>query len=82
MFHTYLFVHGVPHCVRGRGRSFYRRQVDHSGDDSTMPVVPIDYGFLGAPGELPQDAVGGQKTPVLVVRDRFTKAIFCQFSSL
>ena len=52
------------------------RRVDHDQDDEGHPVVSIDYGFFGAPGELPQDAVGGPKMPVLVVRDRFTKALF------
>ena len=66
MFHAYLFVHGVLIVYEVVDALF----------NSTMPVVSIDYGFLGAPGELPQDAVGGQKMPVLVVRDRFTKAIF------
>ena len=47
-----------------------------SQDDEGRPVVSLDYGFFGSPGELPADAVGGQKMPVLVVRDRFTKAIF------
>ena len=65
-----------PHCVRGRGKSFQHRRVDHSQDDKDHPVVSIDYAFFGAPGELPADAVGGQKMPVLVVRDRFTKSLF------
>ena len=64
------------HCVRGRGKSFSHKAVDHSQDDEGRPVVSLDYGFFGSPGELPADAVGGQKMPVLVVRDRFTKAIF------
>ena len=62
--------------VRGRGKSFSHKAVDHSQDDEGRPVVSLDYGFFGSPGELPADAVGGQKMPVLVVRDRFTKAIF------
>ena len=41
-----------------------------------IPVISIDYGFFGAPGELPSDAVGGAKMPVLVVRDRKSKALF------
>lgn len=65
-----------PHCVQGRGRCFYHRKADHASDDSALPVVSIDYGFLGAPGEPPQNAVGGQKKmPVLVARDRVAKAI-------
>ena len=64
------------HCVRGHGKSFSHKAVDHSQDDEGRPVVSLDYGFFGSPGELPADAVGGQKMPVLVVRDRFTKAFF------
>ena len=64
------------HCVRGRGRSFYHKKVSHEADDPSRPVVSLDYGFFGAPGEIPADSVGGSKMPVLVVRDRFTKGIF------
>ena len=62
------------HCVRGRGKSYYRKKVSHEAD--SRPVVSLDYGFFGAPGEIPADSVGGSKMPVLVVRDRFTKGIF------
>ena len=51
------------HCVRGRGKSFSHKAVDHSQDDEGRPVVSLDYGFFGSPGELPADAVGGQKMP-------------------
>ena len=64
------------HCVRGRGRSFYHKKVSHEADDPSRPVVSLDDGFFGAPGEIPADSVGGSKMPVLVVRDRFTKGIF------
>ena len=64
-----------PHCVRGRGKSFQHGRVDHSQDDKDHPVVSTGYAFFGAPGELPADTVGGQKMPVLVVRDRFTKSL-------
>ena len=64
------------HCVRGRGKSFYHRKVSHEADDPSRPVVSLDYGFFGAPEEIPADSVGGSKMPVLVVRDRFTKGIF------
>ena len=63
-----------PHCLQGRGKSFQHRRVDHE-DDKDHPVVSVDHAFFGAPSELP-DAVGGQKIPVLVVRDRFTKSLF------
>ena len=65
-----------PHCVRGRGKSYAHRRVHRSDDPDAVPVISIDYGFLGAPGELPSDAVGGAKMPVLVVRDRKSKALF------
>ena len=65
------------HCVRGRGKSFARHRVNRQGDPEEVPVVSIDYGFFGAPGELPADAVGGAQMPVLVVvRDRKSKALF------
>ena len=32
--------------------------------------------FFGAPGELEQEAIGGAKMPVLVVKDRLSKAMF------
>ena len=49
------------HCVRGRGKSFSHKAVDHSQDDEGRPVVSLDYGFFGSPGELPADAVGVDK---------------------
>ena len=64
------------HCVRGRGKSFAHHRVDRPEDPEEVPVVSIDYGFFGAPGELPADAVGGAQMPVLVVRDRKSKALF------
>ena len=44
-------------------------------DDSTLPVLCIDYAFCGLPGELPDNAVGSKKLPILIVKDRRTKAI-------
>ena len=64
------------HCVRGRGKSFAHHWVNRQEDPEEVPVVSIDYGFFGAPGELPADAVGGAQMPVLVVRDRKSKALF------
>ena len=59
------------HCVRGRGKSFQHRRVQHDQDDEAHPVVSLDYAFFGAPGELEQEAIGSAKMPVLVVKDRF-----------
>ena len=64
------------HCVRGRVKSFQHRRVQHDQDDEAHPVVSLDYAFFGAPGELEQEAIGGAKMPVLVVKDRFSKAMF------
>ena len=64
------------HSVRGRGKSFQHRRVQHDQDDEAYPVVSLDYAFFGAPGELEQEAIGGAKMPVLVVKDRFSKAMF------
>ena len=64
------------HCVRGRGKSFAHHRVNRQEDPEEVPVVSIDYGFFGAPGKLPADAVGGAQMPVLVVRDRKSKALF------
>eukprot|EP00435_Cladocopium_sp_Y103_P011381 s4126_g3.t1 len=45
-------------------------------DPEEIPVFSIDYGFFGAPGEIQESAVGGSKMPVLVGRDRQSKALF------
>ena len=49
-----------PYCVRGRGKSFQQRRVDHSQDDKGHSA----------------DGVGGQKMRVFVARDRFTNPLF------
>ena len=66
---------GAVICVRGRGKSFQHRRVQHDQNDEAHPVVSLDYAFFGAPGELEQEAIGGAKMPVLVVKDRFSKAM-------
>ena len=59
-------------CVRGRGRSQQHRLQDHSGEN--VPVVSIDYGFFGSSGNAVADGASGSEMPVLVVRDRRSKA--------
>ena len=39
----------------------------------TLARTTIDYGFFGLPGDLHPDAIGGNKLPVLVVRERLSK---------
>ena len=53
------------HCVRGRGKSFAHHRVNRQEDPEEVPVVSIDYGFFGAPGELPADAVLGYPSVVI-----------------
>ena len=61
-------------CVRGRGRADqHRLKSDHPG---TVPLVSMDYMFLGPPGTVADAATGSDKLPILVVRDRWTKNIW------
>ncbi len=39
-------------------------------------LVSLDYGFFGKPGEIPEKVTGSTRLPILVVKDRKTKAIF------
>ena len=59
-------------CVRGRGRSQQHRLQDHTGDG--VPVVSIDYGFFGSSSTALAAGASGSEMPVLVVRDRRSKA--------
>ena len=47
-------------------------RTDH--DDEQHPTFSVDYGFFGLPGELHPEAIGGNKLPVLVVRERLSKS--------
>ena len=61
-------------CVRGRGRADQHRiKSEHS---STVPLVSMDYMFLGPPGQVADRATGSDKLPILVVRDRWTRNIW------
>jgi hypothetical protein len=75
--------HAVSHTLQAvvlslceRQRKEFRSSSDRKVYPEEIPVISIDYGFFGAPGQLPSDAVGGAKMPVLVVRDRKSKALF------
>ena len=61
-------------CVRGRVKSIGHYAVDK--DDEQIPTISIDYGFFGRDGEQPEELVTGQKAPVLIVKDRQSKAVF------
>ena len=56
-------------CVAGRGRS----DAHHDAGPSDVPVVGLDYGYLERRDECPE---GETPSPILVVKDGSTKAIF------
>ena len=56
-----------PHCVRGRGKSMARRNMDAELSHS-VPHISMDHSFLGQ---------GDEKTmPVAPVRDHASKSTF------
>ena len=62
-------------CVRGRGKSMAHRACkDKSGD--TVPVVSVDYGFFGTEEGSKVQEIGSSKLPILVMKDRSSKAIW------
>ena len=60
------------HCVRGRGKSMQHRQIDHS--DETISTVSLDFAFFSCPGEFPGQAASASEMPVLIIKDRASKA--------
>jgi hypothetical protein len=56
-------------CVAGRGRS----DAHHDGGPADVPVVGLDYGYLEKREDCPE---GESPSPILVVKDSLTKAIF------
>ena len=57
-----------PFCVRGRGQSQGHFSVDKG--DEQVPLVSVDYGFLGT-----KDSPANE-CPVLLIRDRLSKSIW------
>ena len=57
-----------PFCVRGRGQSQGQFKVDKG--DEQIPLISVDYGFLGT-----RDSPANE-TPILLVKDRLSKAIW------
>ena len=60
---------GVWEAEEGNAESYVRAPREGTKEDPRSSSS-------ASPGELPQDAVRGPKMPVLVVRGRFTKALF------
>eukprot|EP00972_Heterocapsa_arctica_P035655 5246969-Heterocapsa_arctica.AAC.1 len=50
------------YCVRGRAKSMGHFN-QGSNDEEQIHTVRIDYGFFGAPGELPVPSVGDSQNP-------------------
>ena len=67
----------VSTSVRGRGKSFQRRRVDHSQDDKDHPVVSTDYASSELPVSYPQMQLVGRTRQVFLseIVSR-TKALF------
>ena len=61
--------------MRGRAKALPHRRVPDK-EDEQIPTMSVDYGFFGAPGELPGGSVGGAELPVLIVTDRRSKSIW------
>ena len=64
------------HCVAGQGRTAYHREVEREVGEE-VPVIAMDYGFLGAKGVQSEEAEDGTKGvgKILVLKDRRTKAV-------
>ena len=61
-------------CVRGRGKSQKHRLQDKAED--LYPVISMDYGFFGTDEQVKEKDIGSTKLPILVVKDRRSKAIW------
>lgn len=62
-------------CVRGRGRSKPHKRIEHK-EEEQVPVVSVDYGFLGSGGKGQNEGVKDSENPVLIVFDRRSKTIW------
>ena len=60
-------------CVRGRGESTAHRACKDKPED-IVPVVSLDYGFFGTEEGSKVQEIGSSKLPILVMKDRSSKA--------
>jgi len=64
-------------CVRGRAKSDAHHLIgDSEKQEATIPVISVDYGFMGESGSLAEREVGSNSLPILIVKDRASKAIW------
>jgi hypothetical protein len=61
-------------CVRGRGKCVPHKTTPK--DEDTIPVISLDYGFFGTPEGSKEREIGSTKLPILIMKDRSSKAIW------
>lgn len=63
-----------PSCVSGRGRSLQHSKVsDKEEEDTDVPTVAMDYGYLNEEGKSEEEAERDGSFPMLVVKDTKTR---------
>ena len=62
-------------CVRGRGKSMAHTTCKDKSENM-VPVVSVDYGFFGTEEGSKVQEIGSSKLPILVMKDRSSKAIW------
>ena len=73
-----------PHCIRGKGRAAQSRKSPQKGEHGEVPKLVSDYFFVGQrrpANQVERDELEAQaeregQTPVLVLRDTKSRAIF------
>ena len=62
-------------CVRGKAKAMRHVRVDHS--EEQVPVISVDYCFMNSKDDtVITEDTQSKHSPVLVVRDRWTKMVF------
>ena len=63
------------HCVRGKAKAMKHVRVDHS--EEQVPVISVDYCFMNSKDDtVITEDTQSKHSPVLVVRDRWTRMVF------
>ena len=63
------------HCVRGKAKAMRHMKVDHL--EEQVLVISVDYCFMNSKDDTDiTDDIQSKHSPVLVVRNRWTKMIF------
>ena len=64
-------------CVRARAQAQAHWAQTRMPEEQAIPLISIDYGFFGAPPAEGSEGVSDRDLPVLVVKDRKSKALWC-----